>query len=503
MTPFATLRARTLIAGGIAISTLTAIPLLGRSRGPGLFAFVTYPLLFCWAVWLARRYGVDLRRLAGTRVAPDQVIAILALVPALVALDVGTIWLVYTPLAWISPESVRGWLERIERLAPTRLAGPQELLFLTGAVLLAPAVEELFFRGLLLHRWAYKWGTRRGLLATTLAFALLHASPVNAYLLGYGFGLIYLRTGSLPLTIAAHALNNLIALELLPRLGPGTESGLDPLTDFHEGTGQALVMFFAGATILWLGRRWYLPDPRRPLPYDRGFTTQLGSEFRVPGSGSAGTEPGRSLPPQEIGTRNPELETSDEMATNPEVTKPRETATLAGGCFWCLEAAFAQLRGVEQVTSGYAGGAASNPTYEAVCSGATGHAEVVQLEYDPRLIGFRDLLEVFFTIHDPTTLNRQGGDVGTQYRSAIFYHSPEQKAIAEQVIAEYNAEDLWGAPIVTEVLPLDRFFPAEAYHHDYFRRNPYQPYCLAVVAPKVAKVRSRYAARLKKVGSEQ
>ena len=137
------------------------------------------------------------------------------------------------------------------------------------------------------------------------------------------------------------------------------------------------------------------------------------------------------------------------------------------------------------------------PRSQAVCTGTTGHAEVVQVEFNPQEISFRDLLEVFFTIHDPTSLNRQGADVGTQYRSAIFVHSPEQRAVAEQVIAEYNAEDLWGAPIVTEIVPLEKFYPAEAYHHDYFTRNPYQPYCLGVVAPKVAKVRSKYAARLK------
>jgi len=174
-----------------------------------------------------------------------------------------------------------------------------------------------------------------------------------------------------------------------------------------------------------------------------------------------------------------------------------ESATLAGGCFWCLEAAFGQLRGVTRVTSGYAGGALPDPSYEAVCTGDTGHAEVVQVEYDPNEISFRELLEVFFTIHDPTTLNRQGGDVGTQYRSAIFYHTPEQRAVAEQVITELNQEKLWPAPVVTEVLPLDRFYPAESYHHGYFRRNPYQPYCLGVVAPKVAKVRAKYAKRLK------
>jgi len=174
-----------------------------------------------------------------------------------------------------------------------------------------------------------------------------------------------------------------------------------------------------------------------------------------------------------------------------------QLATLAGGCFWCLEAAFQQLQGVHRVVSGYAGGTVTDPSYEAVCSGATGHAEVVQLEYDPQEIGYRELLEVFFTIHDPTTLNRQGADRGTQYRSAIFYHDDEQRETAEELIREFNAERLWPDPIVTQVVPLDRFYPAEAYHQNYFRRNPYQPYCLGVVAPKVAKVRARYAQRLK------
>lgn len=178
----------------------------------------------------------------------------------------------------------------------------------------------------------------------------------------------------------------------------------------------------------------------------------------------------------------------------------RDTATLAGGCFWCLEAAFVQLQGVERVTSGYTGGTVDDPSYEAVCEGDTGHAEVVQIEFDPAVIGFRDLLEVFFSIHDPTTLNRQGADVGTQYRSAIFYHNAEQRATAEAVIAEYNAEKLWGKPIVTEVVPLTRFYPAEAYHRDYYARNPNQPYCLGVVAPKVAKVRTKWAGKLKKTG---
>jgi len=175
----------------------------------------------------------------------------------------------------------------------------------------------------------------------------------------------------------------------------------------------------------------------------------------------------------------------------------REVATLAGGCFWCLEAAFGQLRGVEGVESGYSGGTVPNPSYEDVCTGTTGHAEVVQITFDPTVVSYSDLLHVFFTIHDPTTLNRQGGDVGTQYRSAIFYHSPAQKAEAERVIAELQAEKVWEDPIVTEVRPLAQFYPAEEYHRDYFRRNPNQGYCSAVVAPKVAKVRKLYFDRLK------
>ncbi|MGH7318116.1 MAG: peptide-methionine (S)-S-oxide reductase MsrA [Candidatus Rokuibacteriota bacterium] len=178
----------------------------------------------------------------------------------------------------------------------------------------------------------------------------------------------------------------------------------------------------------------------------------------------------------------------------------QEVATLAGGCFWCLEAVFDQLRGVTDVVSGYSGGARPNPTYEQVCSGATGHAEVVQVTFDPTAVSFREILEVFFTIHDPTQLNRQGADVGTQYRSAIFYHTPEQKATAEQVIEEFTAAKIWDAPIVTEVAPLTAFYPAEAYHQEYFERNPYQPYCQVVVAPKVAKFRKKFLEKLKKAG---
>jgi len=175
----------------------------------------------------------------------------------------------------------------------------------------------------------------------------------------------------------------------------------------------------------------------------------------------------------------------------------RETATLAGGCFWCLEAAFQDLKGVEKVQSGYAGGHVANPSYEQVCTGTTGHAEVVQITFDPTVVSFDDLLHVFFTIHDPTTLNRQGEDVGTQYRSAIFYHTPEQKATAERVIRELEAEKVWDDPVVTELKPLDAFYPAEQYHRDYYRRNPTQGYCRAVIAPKVAKVRKLYFDKLK------
>ena len=176
----------------------------------------------------------------------------------------------------------------------------------------------------------------------------------------------------------------------------------------------------------------------------------------------------------------------------------KEQATLAGGCFWCLEAVYTELRGVERVISGYAGGSTANPTYEQVCSGRTGHAEVVQVTFDPAEISFRDILDVFFTIHDPTTLNRQGNDVGTQYRSAIFYTSPEQERVAREAIAQLETDKTWRNPIVTEVTPLDRFYPAEGYHQDYFARNPYQPYCQIVIAPKVAKAREKYLARLKR-----
>jgi len=179
------------------------------------------------------------------------------------------------------------------------------------------------------------------------------------------------------------------------------------------------------------------------------------------------------------------------------VEEGREVATLAGGCFWCLEAVYEQLRGVEKVESGYAGGHVPNPTYRQVSAGKTGHAEVVQLTYDPTVVSFRELLEVFFTIHDPTTLNRQGADVGPQYRSAIFFHDEGQKATAGEVLSEIEAAGIWDKPIVTEVSPLEAFYKAEDYHQEYYRNNPYQPYCQVVIAPKVSKFRQKYLANLK------
>lgn len=172
-----------------------------------------------------------------------------------------------------------------------------------------------------------------------------------------------------------------------------------------------------------------------------------------------------------------------------------ELATLAGGCFWCLDAVYRDLRGVEQVVSGYMGGQTANPSYELVCTGTSGHAEVVQITFDPDVISYRELLEVFFTIHDPTTLNRQGGDSGTQYRSAIFYHSPDQKATAEEVIAK--VQPLWDDPIVTEMAPVDTFYSGEGYHQDYYNNNPDQSYCQVVIAPKVAKARATFLEKLK------
>lgn len=175
-----------------------------------------------------------------------------------------------------------------------------------------------------------------------------------------------------------------------------------------------------------------------------------------------------------------------------------EVATLGGGCFWCLEAVYLDLRGVEQVVSGYAGGTVPNPSYELVCTGRTGHAEVVQVTFDPSVVTYRQILEVFFSIHDPTSLNRQGADVGTQYRSVIFYHSPEQERVAREVMAEVERAGIWDKPLVTQLEPLAAFYPAEAYHQNYFATHPEQGYCQVVVAPKVAKFRQHFQAQLKR-----
>jgi peptide-methionine (S)-S-oxide reductase len=175
-----------------------------------------------------------------------------------------------------------------------------------------------------------------------------------------------------------------------------------------------------------------------------------------------------------------------------------QSATLGGGCFWCLEAVYKDLKGVLRVVSGYAGGHLANPTYEQVCGARTGHAEVVQITYDPAVVTFRDLLDVFFTIHDPTTKDRQGGDVGPQYRSIVLYHDAAQKAEAERAIAELTEQRVWRAPLVTEVVPLETFYPAEAYHQDYFENNPGQGYCRIIIAPKVAKFRKEHLARLRR-----
>jgi len=175
-----------------------------------------------------------------------------------------------------------------------------------------------------------------------------------------------------------------------------------------------------------------------------------------------------------------------------------EVATLAGGCFWCIEAVFQQVDGVENVISGYTGGATVNPTYEQVCTGKTGHAEAVQVSFNPYKISYREILEIFFSVHDPTTPNRQGADVGTQYRSAIFYHNAQQKDVAEELIGELNKAHLWKKPIVTQIIPLDLFYPSEDYHREYFSRHPEQAYCQMVISPKVSKFRKQWAKRLKR-----
>jgi peptide-methionine (S)-S-oxide reductase len=185
------------------------------------------------------------------------------------------------------------------------------------------------------------------------------------------------------------------------------------------------------------------------------------------------------------------------MNEEPAKSKKLGVATLAGGCFWCVEAVFNIIRGVEKIEPGYTGGSVPNPTYEQVSSGTTGHAEAAQITFDPSVISFREILEIFFASHDPTTLNRQGPDVGTQYRSAIFYHNEEQKAAAEAVIKELEKEGIWDSPIVTQVEPLKIFYKAETYHKDYYKKHPNQPYCQAIIAPKLAKLQHRFLSKLK------
>jgi peptide-methionine (S)-S-oxide reductase len=184
--------------------------------------------------------------------------------------------------------------------------------------------------------------------------------------------------------------------------------------------------------------------------------------------------------------------------SRPEYQSKMEVATLGGGCFWCIEAAFDEIRGVVNVESGYSGGTTALPKYEQVCTGTTGHAEVVQVTFDPNVISFKEILEIFFTTHDPTTLNRQGADVGTQYRSVIFYHNEKQKETAEQIIKELDAAKVWGDPIVTQVEPFEKFYKAEEYHKRYFGRHPEAGYCMVVITPKIAKLRKKYHEKLKK-----
>src|SRR5215207_5755036 len=221
------------------------------------------------------------------------------------------------------------------------------------------------------------------------------------------------------------------------------------------------------------------PYPSRAKPYEPWYPRPLSC-----------THPPRAV------YRNRRKHTERRMMENNGSSRS-EVATLGGGCFWCLEAVYQELRGVEKVESGYSGGDVPNPTYRQVCSETTGHAEVVQVKFDPDEVSYRNILEVYFTIHDPTTLNRQGADVGTQYRSAIFYHTPEQKRVGEEVIADLEEASVWERPIVTELTPASDFYTAEDYHQEYFQRNQGQPYCQVVVAPKVAKLRKQHLDKLK------
>jgi peptide-methionine (S)-S-oxide reductase len=459
-----TFRARELILGSVGLAFAGMLLMAFLPHGRLLYSLLLYPMLLGFALWLARFRRVDLAGVIGAWPEPREMLGILALVPAFTALNWGAAWMVFYPLSLLRPEWVRSWLERLDQALPETASGVEWFALLITAVGFAPVVEEFLFRGLLLQRWSVKWGPGRGILAATTAFAILHLSPVGIFFFGLGLAGIYLRTGSLGMAVLAHATNNLLAFTLGPLVAPAWDRHGDLVRQFQAQWPSGLVALAAGATVLWLGRHRILPAPGVALPCIRNR------------AGSAGAAPEVSL--KEAGA----------------VT---ELATLAGGCFWCLEAASEQLRGVERVVSGYAGGVVPDPDYHLVCSGSTGHAEVVQLTFDPAQISYRELLEVFFTIHDPTTLNRQGADIGSQYRSAIYFHSPDQQATALEVIRQFTEQRIWPQPIVTEVRPLDRFYPAEGYHQGYYRRNPSQPYCLGVVAPKVAKVRQKYAARLR------
>ena len=237
------------------------------------------------------------------------------------------------------------------------------------------------------------------------------------------------------------------------------------------------------------------PDMRTALNSRRGFLTGAAFALSTLLWGCAGRQDTTN---QQASTTVTQSSTTSLPTTKLDVPQGKEIATFAGGCFWCTEAFFTDLKGVEKVVSGYAGGKVASPSYDLVCGGNTGHAEAIQITFDPRVIGYSDLLRIFFTVHDPTTLNRQGADSGTQYRSAVFTHSDAQKQEAEEVIKEVTAKHIWENPIVTEVTPFTNFYPAESYHQDYYAQNPNQGYCRVVIAPKVTKFREHYRELLKR-----